>query len=107
MVKISPVKRTTLNQILKKKNLLKNQGKTAPTVAINKQGQQTIESPVVKTETDDAYVRELAKNILKDMPKYELNVITKSENYPYTPLESMASENSIWAPWSKMFKAKK
>ncbi len=106
MAKIPPIQRKTLNQILKKKNLLKNKTKTAPVAPAIKPNPQPVAVPAIKNDTGDAFIRETARNMLKEMPKYELKIITQNEISSHTPMESMASENSIWAPWSKMFKAK-
>lgn len=107
MAKIPPVNRKSLNQILKnKKNLLKTKTKAAQRATAIKPEQQMAATPAIKNETGDAFIRETARNMLKEMPKYELKIITQNEISSYTPMESMASENSIWAPWSKMFKTK-
>ncbi len=105
MAKIQPATRKSLSQILKKKNILRNKQKPAPAVTEVKP-QQTIAAPKIQQETSDSFFRETARDMVKKMPRYELKIIDANDIHSTTPIASMSSENSIWAPWSKMFKSK-
>ncbi len=106
MSKIPKVNKVSLNQIFKKKKLelKKSQTKIQPPKV--EQAVTTSPTATAPKDTDrfDTYLRETARELVKKTPRYELNVYTTSEKPKY--LGSMLSENSIWAPWSKLFKRK-
>lgn len=104
MTKIQPViilKRTSLKEILRKekiiKNMLQDKQTDVPKFSV------TIIKPKQNDEFD-SFIKSTAKDIIKKIPNYKLNVITKDEITSMIPQRSLLSENSIWAPWSKMLK---
>lgn len=103
MVKIQPVKKSIV-QILKKQNLQQKLSKTNPAKSLEiKNAQEPIVAQLQKNDTFDTFVKETARDMLRGMSKYELKVNnpdTISNSYAYS------SENSIWAPWSKLVNKK-
>ena len=102
MAKISPVGKNPLAKILKKRNV---------------QNAKKIKTPEVKAESVavtttsaqdlafDSYLRSTAREMLEGMTRVDLQV-NKSSVQP-EKLYRLSAENSIWAPWTALFKAGK
>lgn len=104
MAKVQPIKKS-LAQILKKKNITKSKQNVVPAKSLEVKTESiVVKAPTYKDEVLDAFCRQTAKDMLKGFRKVELHVNNSESS---KNLSSMISDNSIWAPWSKLFKSDK
>ena len=91
MPKISKITKRTFNDVVKERKLAER--------ISEKEKQESLQ--IQKELQFDKFIKNTAKDILQKSPTFKLQVFDADAK---TPMNLAFSDNSIWAPWSALFK---